>query len=123
MMSRLIHGAAVLAVILGSGAPVFAQGLSQQQVMSACMGDYRRFCLGTSPGGGRIIACLGEHMQALAPQCAQAVGMGQLCVEDYKRFCPNASAQGGEVQRCLEQNRANLSEGCASTLAAAAPPR
>lgn len=83
------------------------------------MGDYHHFCTGTTPGGGRILACLGAHMPDLAAQCAQAVGMGQQCVEDYKRLCPTASPQGGELQHCLEKNRSNLSEGCARMLAAA----
>lgn len=120
---RLINHAAALALTLGSSMPALGQGLSQQQVMNACMGDYRRFCLGTAPGGGRILACLDKHMPDLAPQCAQAVGMGQQCVEDYKKFCPTASPQGGELQRCLEKNRTSLSEGCARTLTAAAAPK
>jgi len=120
---RLNHRAAALALTLGSSAPAFAQGLSQQQVTSACMGDYRRFCLGTAPGGGRILACLGKHMPDLAPPCAQAVAMGQQCVEDYQRLCPTASPQNGELQRCLEKNRPSLSEGCARTLAASTVPK
>lgn len=89
------------------------------QMRAACMSDYRRFCFGVMPGGGRIVACLGNRMAELAPQCAKVVAFGQACVEDYKQYCPNASPQNGELKRCLEQQRAKLSSGCARVLTAA----
>lgn len=82
------------------------------------MADYKRFCFGTMPGGGRIIACLGEPMAELAAVCAKTVGMGQACVEDCKKYCPDASPQDVGLKRCLEQ-AAKPSPGCASTLATA----
>lgn len=39
----------------------------------ACGADYRRLCTGVQPGGGRILACLESHAEALSPACAQAV--------------------------------------------------
>lgn len=38
----------------------FAQELTAEQ-RAACTADYEKFCKGTMPGGGRIIACLGSH--------------------------------------------------------------
>ena len=34
-----------------------------------CGSDYRRFCSGVQPGGGRAIACLHAHGPQLSPQC------------------------------------------------------
>jgi hypothetical protein len=47
---------------------VFAQELTAEQ-RSACMGDFEKFCKGTTPGGGRIIACLAKSNDKLTPAC------------------------------------------------------
>ena len=39
----------------------------------ACKPDYQKFCSGVMPGGGRIVKCLGEHRDALAEPCKQAL--------------------------------------------------
>jgi hypothetical protein len=56
-----------LAVIAGTAN---AQAQTAQQ---ACRADYDRFCAGTMPGGGRIVACLKGHADQLAPQCKEAL--------------------------------------------------
>jgi hypothetical protein len=40
---------------------------------SACMGDYEKFCKGTTPGGGRIIACLSKSSDKLTPACRKVL--------------------------------------------------
>jgi hypothetical protein len=39
---------------------------------AGCAADVQRLCAGVPPGGGRIIACLKEHKDALSDQCKQA---------------------------------------------------
>jgi hypothetical protein len=39
----------------------------------SCGGDFRALCEGVSLGGGRAIACLHAHHNALSPQCAGAL--------------------------------------------------
>lgn len=119
-MSRLMVALTVLAVLLG-GASALAEDSAQQQVKAACKADYRRFCFGTMPGSGRILACLGKHVAELSPLCGQVVGIAQLCAEDRKTHCASASPGKGELKSCLEANRAKLSEGCARVLPASAP--
>jgi hypothetical protein len=45
----------------------------------SCGGDYRSYCSGVQPGGGRAIACLSENEARLSPSCrgalAEARGM------------------------------------------------
>ena len=51
---------AVLAVAIGFSGAAFAQTLTAEQ-RAACKADYQKYCTGTMPGGGRIIACLNKQ--------------------------------------------------------------
>jgi hypothetical protein len=114
MTIRTLSAFAFAALLTASGAA--ASDISDQ-ARSACMGDYSRFCFGTMPGGGRILACLGQHLPDLAPDCAKAVGFGLECVADYQQLCPGVQPQnGGELRQCLERQQAKLSAGCARVL-------
>ena len=50
----------------------FAQDMTAEQ-RAACKADYDKFCKGTMPGGGRIIACLSKHNGQLADACKKVV--------------------------------------------------
>jgi Cysteine rich repeat len=39
----------------------------------ACGGDFRRYCSGVQPGGGRALACLADHRENLSPPCQDAL--------------------------------------------------
>jgi hypothetical protein len=39
----------------------------------SCGLDYRRFCRGLAPGGGRVAACLHYYSAQLSPSCQQAL--------------------------------------------------
>jgi hypothetical protein len=49
-----------------------AQTLTAQQ-RTACKADYEKYCSGTSPGGGRIIACLDKKRDALSDPCRKVL--------------------------------------------------
>jgi Cysteine rich repeat len=40
---------------------------------AACKGDYDKFCKGTMPGGGRVLACLNKQHDQLSDACKQVV--------------------------------------------------
>lgn len=61
---------ATAAAILGSVAAAQAQSQSAQD---ACMGDYKKLCSGTIPGGGRVAKCLVAHKDALTDGCKTAL--------------------------------------------------
>lgn len=110
-------GLVVFAVAIGVARPAAAQmGAFRQDVRSACMGDYRRFCLGVMPGGGRILGCLSKHQPELSPACAAAIGTAVHCLEDFKRFCGNVQPRQGEARTCLVRHERQLSPACAKTL-------
>ena len=39
----------------------------------ACKADYDKFCAGTAPGGGRIVACLNKQRDQLSDTCKKAL--------------------------------------------------
>jgi Cysteine rich repeat len=43
------------------------------QVRQACAMDYREYCRGIQPGGGRALACLARNQAALSPHCQEAL--------------------------------------------------
>jgi hypothetical protein len=61
----------MLRITIATAALLFASGAWAQELTAAqrdaCMGDYEKFCKGTVPGGGRIIACLAKESDKLTP--------------------------------------------------------
>jgi Cysteine rich repeat len=39
----------------------------------ACKADYDKYCAGTAPGGGRIVACLNKQHDQLTVACKKAL--------------------------------------------------
>ena len=63
---------AVLALAIGFSTAALAQELTAEQ-RDACKADYEKFCKGTVPGGGRIIACLNKQRGELADACKKVL--------------------------------------------------
>ena len=61
---------AVFVVTTGISSAVSAQTLTSAQ-RAACKADYAKYCASTTPGGGRIIACLDK--QQLSEGCRKVV--------------------------------------------------
>ena len=57
-MSKLFFTAVVIAI--GFSGVAQAQTLTAEE-RAACQADYDKYCKGTMPGGGRIIACLNKN--------------------------------------------------------------
>lgn len=60
------------AIVLISMNAASAQDFTAAQ-RAACKGDYDKFCKGTMPGGGRVLACLMKQHDALSDACKQVV--------------------------------------------------
>jgi hypothetical protein len=73
--SEMLHKTLV-AIILFISAPAIAQDMTAEQ-RAACKGDYDKFCKGTMPGGGRIIACLSKRNNKLTDACKKVVADAQ----------------------------------------------
>jgi hypothetical protein len=68
--------AILTAIILCLAVPAVAQDMTAEQ-RAACRGDYDKFCKGTMPGGGRIIACLAKQNDQLTDACKKVVADAQ----------------------------------------------
>ena len=62
--------AAAFALLMS--APAIAQEFTATQ-RAACKGDYDKYCKGTMPGGGRVLACLSKQGGNLSASCAKVV--------------------------------------------------
>jgi Cysteine rich repeat len=60
-----------LTLVVGYSAS-FAQDFTPEQ-RAACKGDYDKFCKGTLPGGGRVLACLNKQHDQLSDACKKVV--------------------------------------------------
>ena len=69
-MSKLSF--AVVAVVSGFSTAALAQELTAAE-RTACKADYEKYCTGTMPGGGRIIACLNKQYGQLADACKKVL--------------------------------------------------
>ena len=64
--------AVLIAALMCASEAAFSQELTAEQ-RSACMGDYKKYCKGTTPGGGRIIACLSKSSDKLTADCRKVL--------------------------------------------------
>jgi hypothetical protein len=39
----------------------------------ACKADYDKYCAGTPPGGGRVVACLNKQLPQLSDTCKKVL--------------------------------------------------
>jgi hypothetical protein len=58
--------------VLGFSTAALAQTFTAEQ-QAACKADYQKYCKGTMPGGGRIIACLNKQRDQITDACKKAV--------------------------------------------------
>ena len=62
----------MVAFVLGCSTAASAQTLTAEQE-AACKADYQKYCKGTMPGGGRIIACLNKQRDQLGEACKKVL--------------------------------------------------
>jgi hypothetical protein len=67
-MSKLRFALLVLAI--GSSGHAVAQTADKR---GACKADYDKYCAGTMPGGGRVVACLNKQHDQLSDACRKVL--------------------------------------------------
>jgi hypothetical protein len=76
MLRTILIAALVCASQIYASHVALAQELTAEQ-RNACMGDYEKYCKGTTPGGGRIIACLAKSNDRLTPECKKVLAAAE----------------------------------------------
>ena len=61
---------AVLVLAIGCSGSAIAQTTDQR---GACKADYDKYCAGTLPGGGRVVACLNKQHDQLSAACQKVL--------------------------------------------------
>ncbi len=69
-MSKL--NCAVLVFAIGISSAAIAQTATPDQ-RGACKTEYEKFCVGTEPGGGRVVACLNKRYAELSDTCRKVL--------------------------------------------------
>ena len=91
-----------------------------------CATDIQSLCAGVKPGGGRILACLQQHVAAgeLSVGCStilsKAIWVARECAGDIRQFCPSATY--ANVGDCMRPHLGQTSQTCQSALAYIASP-
>jgi hypothetical protein len=65
---------AVLVFAIGASGSALAQTADQR---GACKADYEKYCAGTVPGGGRVVACLNKQHDQLGAACKKVLDSRQ----------------------------------------------
>ena len=65
---------ALLVFVIGSSGHAVAQTADQR---GACKADYDKYCAGTMPGGGRVVACLNKQHDKLTGACKKVLDSRQ----------------------------------------------
>src|SRR6516225_3573662 len=102
------------------------EGLGLFATERDCATDIQSLCAGVKPGGGRVLACLQQHVAAgeLSVGCStilsKAIWVARECAGDIRQFCPNATY--ATVGDCMRPNLGKASATCQSALAYIASP-
>ncbi len=119
MSSRLFSSVFAAAFVIGLGTiNVAADGLAArlQAVAKSCDTDIQTYCTGMTPGGGKIVRCLGSNYMNVSPSCraTMASAMNDLCGQDLARLCPGSALGSGQAESCLQSHIADLKGACKS---------
>ena len=120
----IAFGAGLL--IAGSWGAGAQEGMGLFATERDCSTDIQSLCAGVKPGGGRVLACLQQHVAAgeLSVGCStilsKAIWVAKECAADIKQFCPNATY--ANVGDCMRPHLGQTSGTCQSALAYIASP-
>ena len=120
----LAFGAGLL--LTGSWGASAQEGLGLFATQRECTADIESLCAGVKAGGGRILACLQQHVAAgeLSVGCStilsKAIWVAKECAGDVRHVCPTATYE--TVGDCMRPHLGQSSATCQSALAFMASP-
>jgi hypothetical protein len=101
-----------------------------QEYGQDCEADARRLCGETTPGQGRVLACLRDNQSRVSQSCQEAINRVRVvrmklqagCAGDVGRFCPEVPEGGGRILACLRSHQTDLSDTCQDVLSSLPSP-
>ncbi len=105
-ISTLTTLSVLLAGLLGAGTVLAAD----REAAQACRADFKKFCDGVRPGGGRGAQCLKQHEAELSEGCKTAMAGAARCVEKLREVC--GSAGDAEARKACAKAHASELSGC-----------
>lgn len=118
-MKRLTRPIRILAagILVTAGATAdFA--FANDDPLRSCRTDYRQFCDAVRPGGGRIAACLKQHLAELSPSCRASMSTITECGEQAKALCGTDTDSATPLRDCMKAHADEFSPACVSALRA-----
>jgi hypothetical protein len=86
-----------------------------------CEADFKKACANVTPGGGRIAACIKEHLAELSDPCkarlAEAVAAAKTCRADVEKQCSGMKRRVQKVA-CIKDAVTKLGDECKAAAAA-----
>jgi len=124
-MKRAISTAlTVMAVAIATGMLLAAMQPASAQMASPCASDFKQYCSGISPGGGRLVRCYEEKKDKFSPACvgwaelakANAASVKAACTKEINSACNFEKGDPFEMLDCLQSNYVDLSMECRTKL-------
>lgn len=98
-----------------------------QIVADGCKVEINTYCIGVTPGNGRVLACLYAYQDKLSNRCEYALYDASVqlermintlaylateCKADLKTYCSDIAPGQGRLMNCIERNKDKLSDRC-----------
>ena len=103
-----------------------------EKLQSSCSEDLKKqYCSAVTPGGGRLVHCLGLAGDKISAKCAFDLDEVELdlqdttehlkeavrvCQGDIQKLCGTTQPGEGPTRRCLAANRSAVSAGCVESV-------
>ena len=133
MKTSTIGRALALAAMLLGASSAQADDKALTQALEACRAEVGAYCSKTTPGNGRIIACLYAHEDQLSLKCDYVLFdaaaelqniMGDMhevakaCKPDIELLCSGVVKGEGRLLQCLKSKQKALAAPCADAIEA-----
>lgn len=127
IVKRLCTTAALAVAVAIVGVPAHAQP-------KPCRADIDKFCADVERGQGRLIRCLKEHANELAPECKKTLenrkaarkrqparrqkraAARRVCDADIQKFCNDTMGNRDKFSECLRTKKSEFSPECREKL-------
>lgn len=98
-----------LGAVLAAGLLLAAPAWARDGAAQACRADFKKFCSGVKPGGGRGAECLKQHESELSAGCKAAMGGAARCAEQVRQVC-GTDGDAAARRACMKEHAAELGD-------------